>query len=315
MGPTERQTGELLAWLESARHRIESLEPDAPLMDLAPLRVMIGDALVIGIGETVRGARSAHELRRFAHRVLRLAVEHLGARTLVIEEQSLAAAAVLDASVRGGARSSRDALGDAWAPWQTLEVVEVLDWLRARNEWHAHDPVRIVGAISEDELGLAGHVLEHLDRNGAPVAYWGGAAHSAVAPASDVTYPPRSPSGASDGARLRRALGGRYVSIACVCDHSVAGEPLPPPPGHFTEAPLARVGAPAWYIDLRHPDDESARQWVTAPATTRLIGPRYDPGRNADFRMSGSPLGHWFDVVLYVREITPTRPLDATLDA
>ena len=85
----------------------------------------------------------------------------------------------------------------------------------------------------------------------------------------------------------------------------VAGEPLPPPPSHFAEAPLADVDSPAWYLDLRKPVGDAARRWAEAPATTRLIGPRYDPQRNADFCMSGTPFGEWFDAIVYVRVSTP----------
>jgi erythromycin esterase len=176
----DHERDELLKWLQATHHRLESLEPDASREDLVPLRAIIGDAEVIGVGETVRGARSAGELRRFVHRVLRFAVDDLGARALVVEERTLAASA-LDRYVCGGVGSSQIALRESWAPWQSVEVLEIVDWLRTRNELHADDAVRIVGAISEDELGLAGHVLECLERTGDRIVYWGGAAHSAVA--------------------------------------------------------------------------------------------------------------------------------------
>lgn len=300
---------ELLAWMHGAHRPLDSLDPDAAADDLAPLRAVIGDAEVIGIGEAVRGARSAGELRRFTHRVLRFAVEELGVRALVLEERSLEAANALDRYVRTGAGSSSSALREAWSPWRSAEVQNVLEWLRARNALHPEAPVRVVGAISEDELGLAGHVLQWLERTGERIVYWGGAAHSAVASANDLTYPPRSPPGPSDGARLRRALGSGYLSVGCICDHAIAGDPLPPPPSHFAEAPLAQVESPVWYLDLRQPVDGAARRWLGEPATTRLVGPRYDPRQNADFCMSGTPFGEWFDAILYARAVTPARPL------
>jgi erythromycin esterase len=61
---------------------------------------------------------------------------------------------------------------------------------------------------------------------------------------------------------------------------------------------------------VREPGNEAARRWARTPAITRLIGPRYDTRRNAEFCMSGTPFGDWFDAILYVRDITPTRPLD-----
>jgi erythromycin esterase len=306
---SDDERDELLVWLRASHHPLNSLEQNASADDLAPLREIIGDAKVIGIGETVRGARSAGELRRFAHRVLRFAVDELGVRALVLEERTLEAANALDTYVRTGAGSSEDALRAAWSPWQSVEVLTVLGWLRERNALRADDQVRVVGAISEDEIGLAGHVLDWMERTGDRIVYWGGAAHSAVSSANDLTHPPRSPPGPSDGTQLRRALGTAYLSVGCICDHAVAGEPLPPPPSYFAEAPLANVEPPVWYLDVREPVDDAARRWAGEPATTRLIGPQYDPRRNAQFCMSGTPFGAWFDAILYVREITPTRPL------
>ena len=82
---------ELLAWLRVAHHPLDSSDQEAPSEeDLAPLRAIVGDARVIGLGEAVRGAWSAAELRRFTHRILRFAVEHLGIRTLVLQDRPLA---------------------------------------------------------------------------------------------------------------------------------------------------------------------------------------------------------------------------------
>jgi erythromycin esterase len=306
---SDDELGELLAWLHTAHHPLDTLDADATAEDLAPLHAIVGDASVIGVGEAVRGARSAGELRRFVDRVLRFAVEELGFRTVILEERSLRAADVLDGYVRGGEGSSASALREAWAPWQSAEVLNVVEWLRSRNARRAADPVRVVGAISEDELGIAGHILEWLERTGDRIIYWGGAAHSAVASASDTSKPPRSPPGPSDGHRLRQTLGARYLSVGCICDHAVSGEPLPPPPSHFAEAPLAAVESPIWYLDMREAVGDAARRWAESPATTRLIGPQYDPRRNAEFCMAGTPFGEWFDTILYAREITPARPM------
>jgi erythromycin esterase len=45
-----------------------------------------------------------------------------------------------------------------------------------------------------------------------------------------------------------------------------------------------------------------------------LIGPRYDAEENANHHMSGGSLSDWFDLIVYRREATPTRPLGEARD-
>lgn len=54
--------------------------------------------------------------------------------------------------------------------------------------------------------------------------------------------------------------------------------------------------------------------WLRAPAATRLVGPAYDAARDAGHRLSGGSLGGWFDALVHVREVGPSRPLDAAAD-
>ncbi|MGH2477271.1 MAG: erythromycin esterase family protein, partial [Candidatus Limnocylindrales bacterium] len=135
------------------------------------------------------------------------------------------------------------------------------------------------------------------------------AAHSAVLSAADVTYPQRQPGGPSDGAVLRAKLGDGYLSVGCICDHAVAGDPLPPPPRHFAESVLAEVDTPAWYLDLHRPPLGAPQRWTDRAAATRLIGPHYKPEEDARYCLTGRSFRQWFDAIIYVRDITPVRPL------
>lgn len=57
------------------RLRLDTVDPDAPLDDLEPLRDVIGGARVVGIGETTHFVREYQLLR---HRLLRFLVERMG---------------------------------------------------------------------------------------------------------------------------------------------------------------------------------------------------------------------------------------------
>ncbi len=51
------------------------------------------------------------------------------------------------------------------------------------------------------------------------------------------------------------------------------------------------------------------RAWLDAPATLRAIGPAYEAERDADYHMSGGSLAEWFDAIIWLQEVTPTRLL------
>jgi erythromycin esterase len=80
-------------------------------------------------------------------------------------------------------------------------------------------------------------------------------------------------------------------------------------PPEFVEAVLADVDIDAYALDLRGLLPAPIRRWLDAPATTRLIGPHYDPEQDAAYHMCGGSLADWFDVIIHSQETTPIRPL------
>lgn len=129
------------AWIDANAHVLTATTAEEPLTDLEPLAGMVGDAAVVGLGESTR---AAHEVMVLAHRVLRFLVQRSGFRTLALQDDSSVIAA-LDGYVRGGAGDLRTLLADMWRPWQNVEFAAVLEWLRAFNELRPHDMVGLVG--------------------------------------------------------------------------------------------------------------------------------------------------------------------------
>ncbi|GAA1965764.1 erythromycin esterase family protein [Kitasatospora viridis] len=114
-------------------------EPGLPLDEIAG-RLASG-ATVVGIGESTRFARETFELRDQLFR--RLVRDH-GFRTLAVQDGAGTGEA-LDAYAAGGPGSAASALADAWKPWRTAEMAAALEWIRAFNQDHRDDPVRILG--------------------------------------------------------------------------------------------------------------------------------------------------------------------------
>lgn len=151
-------------WIRDHAHELTTVDPRAPLTDLEPLRGLVGDAEVVGLGGSTRGA---HELSRLMHRVVRFLVEELGFGALALEED-WTNGVQLDEYVRTGKGDSRALLADAWAPHRTEEILDVVQWMRSHNESHREDPVRFVGVDINSIRTLAYDAVTDYVRRAAP---------------------------------------------------------------------------------------------------------------------------------------------------
>jgi erythromycin esterase-like protein len=70
-------------WVRHFAAPLTTVDPAAPLGDLTPLRRAIGDAEIVGLGESTHGAAEEETLK---HRTLRLLVERMGFRSVAWEE-------------------------------------------------------------------------------------------------------------------------------------------------------------------------------------------------------------------------------------
>ena len=139
-GRTDLSPGAVTRWTAQHAAGIETVDPAAPLDDLAPLRRSIGDAQIVGLGESVHGAAEEIQLK---HRALRLLVERMGFRSIAWEED-WATGRQIDAYIRGGAGDLDTLVGRMSPQWHSAEVADVLRWLRRYNTGRA-DQVRFVG--------------------------------------------------------------------------------------------------------------------------------------------------------------------------
>jgi erythromycin esterase-like protein len=127
-------------WVGHHAVPLDTVDPAAPLGDLGPLRRAIGDAEVVGLGESIHGAAEEETLK---HRTLRLLVEDMGFRSVAWEEDWTTGLQI-DRYIRTG-EGDLDALMAQMSPqWQSRQVAQVLAWLRDDNTGRA-DKVRFVG--------------------------------------------------------------------------------------------------------------------------------------------------------------------------
>jgi erythromycin esterase len=153
-----------LQWLRrhaSPIHRVDvtpSRTGDAA--DLRAIRDIVGAARIVGLGESTHGTREFFQMK---HRVLEYLVRVHGFRVFAIEANQLAVERV-NAFVRGASGTARDAMRVMFRVWNTEEMRDLIDWMRAHNAGHPQASVRFVGYDMQDHRTPSDTLRAFLDR-------------------------------------------------------------------------------------------------------------------------------------------------------
>ncbi|MEU5722781.1 erythromycin esterase family protein [Micromonospora sp. NPDC047738] len=127
-------------WVRHNAATLSSIDPAAALDDLAPVGRSVGDAEIVGLGESMHGTA---EETRLKHRALRFLVERMGFRSIAWEEQ-WTTGPVVNEYIRFGQGDLDTVMARLGPQWQTREVADVLRWLRDFNAGRS-DKVHFVG--------------------------------------------------------------------------------------------------------------------------------------------------------------------------
>ncbi|MGW4844341.1 erythromycin esterase family protein [Nocardia brasiliensis] len=130
----------LSGWLERHAVPLDHVDPAGPADDLGYLRRSIGDAQIVGLGESAHGAAQELGLK---HRTVRVLVEQLGFRSLAFEEQWTTGLQVNE-YLRTGHGDLDAIMNQLGGQWQTQEVAHLLRWLRDFNTGRV-DKVQFTG--------------------------------------------------------------------------------------------------------------------------------------------------------------------------
>ncbi len=122
-------------WIQQNAIPFKTAEPGGPDQDLQPLKQIVGNATIVGLGEATHGT---HEFFTMKHRILEFLVSHMGFNTFAMEN-GWDASRPMDTYVVTGSGNPRDLLRqDFYAAWQTQEVLDLIAWMRAYNANPAH---------------------------------------------------------------------------------------------------------------------------------------------------------------------------------
>ena len=110
---------------------LRTVEPDTNFSDLEKLKIILKDKKIIGIGETTHGT---HEFFTFKHRMLEFLVKEMGVKTFVIEADFAGTQQMNDFVLDGKGSVEQGIEGTNLNVWNTKEVADMANWLKAYNE-------------------------------------------------------------------------------------------------------------------------------------------------------------------------------------
>lgn len=117
-------------WLREHAIALDTVRAGHGFADMQPLRAIVGDAHIVALGEATHGTREFFQMK---HRMLEFLVREMGFTVFAIEASTPEAAAVNDYVLHGNGKAAAAVAGMGFWTWNTEEVVEMVEWMRAYN--------------------------------------------------------------------------------------------------------------------------------------------------------------------------------------
>jgi erythromycin esterase len=131
--------GTVQTWIGHHVIPFKTDEPSSLDEDLQPLKQLVGNATIVGLGEQTHGT---HEFFTMKRRILEFLVTHMGFTTFALEN-GWDESRVIDQYVLTGQGNLVDLLhDDLYTTWQVQEFRDLIEWIRAYDAERAH-PMKV----------------------------------------------------------------------------------------------------------------------------------------------------------------------------
>ncbi|MGH3322024.1 MAG: erythromycin esterase family protein [Streptosporangiaceae bacterium] len=150
-------------WLRHHAHPANSLPSGVPSPALRPVRAVVDDAVVVGLGAAAEGAR---ELGTSAQGVTRYLVQTKGFRSIAIEDD-WTAGVLLNRYLRTDDGNLRDLVAHMAPRFRTPQMLRLVHWVRRYNRTHP-EALRFVGIDATSTRALAYDAVIDYVRKAAP---------------------------------------------------------------------------------------------------------------------------------------------------
>ena len=155
----------IVAWLRQNAIPLRHVEAGNGFADLEPLKQILKDVKIVGLGEATHGTREFFQIK---HRLLEFLVTEMGFNAFAMEAGFAACQPINEYVLYGKGDLATALTGQGFVVWDTEELTEMLRWLRQYNEGVPDEKkVRFYGLdLIWSELG-ADEVLAYI-RKGDP---------------------------------------------------------------------------------------------------------------------------------------------------
>jgi erythromycin esterase len=117
-------------WLGRQAIPLRSVEAGSGFDDLAPLKPLLKDVRIVGLGEATHGTR---EFFQFKHRMLEFLVTQMGFTVFAIEASYPGCLPIDDYVMYGKGDPDQALARQGFWTWNTQEVRDLIEWLRRHN--------------------------------------------------------------------------------------------------------------------------------------------------------------------------------------
>ncbi len=153
---------EIVSWLKQNSMPIKHVEAGNGFSDLQPLKGVLKDVKVVGLGESTHGTREFFQVK---HRMLEFLVTEMAFNTFVLEASYAACQPINDYILNGKGNPETVLTGLGYVVWDTEEVKEMIKWMREYNKKVPDEKkVKFYGVdLSNNEHGSS-QILEYLKK-------------------------------------------------------------------------------------------------------------------------------------------------------
>jgi len=134
---------ELVSAINSKLIPLKTLTPDDNLSDLQPLKKILKDKKIIGLGEAAHGV---HDFFVFKQRLLEFLVKEMGVKVVLTETDFAGTQTMNDYVVYGKGDAHKGLTDMANGVWTTQEFIDMAEWVKKYNDTKPEkDKVRFYG--------------------------------------------------------------------------------------------------------------------------------------------------------------------------
>ena len=296
---------EVLQALQDNAIPLTSVDAGQGFDDLQPLKPLLSGKRIMALGEATHGTS---QFFRMKHRLLEFLVIEIGFRHFGMEV-SPADGRLFDEYIQGDGVSPRNVL---YWPWATLEVLDMLDWMRAYNAgaepgqritFHGIDPI-----TGQRDPVMAQNVTRILQESGpeSKIVLWAHNAHI-------------SNGSGWMGSYLKRDWGDQAYLLGFEFDYgtftsrsaTIQTYAVSPATPDFYAYALTRLEQPLLYLDFQTLSQAPAlRAWLETPQSSHEFQEMHAIFRlNPDWYTLRTSWLELYDGMIFIDQSTPAEPI------